>query len=55
MNKMCSRFPGSIVFWITNPLDQVFLMVVSFAVVEDLVNFEFFGIIDGNWVGRRRL
>ena len=40
-------------FRITNPFDKVFLAVVTSAVVEDLVDFEFFSIIDGDWVGRR--
>src|SRR5215218_7464924 len=53
MVEMCGRFPGCIVVWITNPFDKVFLAVVTCAVVEDLVNFEFVGVIDGDWVGRR--
>ena len=50
MFKMCSRFPGCIIIQITNPFDQVFLKVVTCVMVKDLVNFEFFGVIDGNWV-----
>ena len=52
MFKMCGRFPGSIITRITNPFDQVFLTVVSFAVIEDFVDFEFFGVIDGDGVWR---
>ena len=42
MFKMCGRFPGSVMLWVTNPLDEVFLAVVMFAMVKDFVNFEFF-------------
>ena len=47
MVEMCGRFPGCIVVWITNPFDKVFLAVIASAVVEDLVDFEFVGVIDG--------
>ena len=53
MVKMCSRFPGCVMVRITNPFDKVFLVVVSSAMVEDLVDFEFFSILDGDWVRRR--
>src|SRR5215210_5239777 len=51
--EMCSRFPGCVMVWITNLFDKVFLVVISSAVVEDLVDFEFISIIDGDRVGRR--
>ena len=38
---------------ITNPFDKVFLAVVSSAVVEDFVDFEFIGIVDGDGIWRR--
>ena len=53
MVEMCSRFPGCIVVWITNPFDKVFLAVMASAVVEDLVDFEFVDIIDGGRFRRR--
>ena len=53
MVKMCSRFPGCIMVWVTNPFDKVFLAVVSSAVVEDFVDFEFIGIVDGDGIRRR--
>ena len=53
MRKMCSRFPGSIVIRITNPLDKVFLAVVSLAVVEDAFDFIFSDIVNGDGVWRR--
>ena len=39
---------------ITNPLDKVFLVVMSGAVIEDTINFEFLMIVDSDGVRRWR-
>ena len=52
MLQMCGRFPGSVVIRVTNPLDQVFLTVVTSAVIEYSLYFEFEVIVDGDRVRR---
>jgi hypothetical protein len=49
MNKMCGRFPGSIVIWVTYPFDKVFSMVMSLMVVKDAFDFEFLMVLNGDW------
>ena len=53
MSKMCSRFPGSIMFRIPNPFDKVFGAVMTCAMVEDSFDFIFWCIINGDWRWRR--
>jgi hypothetical protein len=54
MNKMCSRFPGSVMIRVTYPFDKVFLMVVLLAVIEDSFDFELVMVLDGYWGRWRR-
>ena len=54
MNKMCGRFPGSIVIWVTYPFDKVFLMVMSLAVIKDAFDFKLVMVLDGYWGQWRR-
>src|SRR5690349_16115488 len=54
VNKMCGRFPGSVMIRITYPFDKVFLMVVLLAVIEDSFDFELVVVLDGYWGRWRR-
>ena len=50
---MCGGFPGCVMIRITNPFDQVFLVVISLAVIKDGFNFEFVMVVEGDRIGRR--
>src|SRR6184192_3123288 len=52
MLQMCGRFPGSVVIRVTNPLDQVFLSVMTHAVIEYAFYFKFEVVVDGDRVRR---
>ena len=52
--EIAGWFPGSLVRGVTDPIDEVFKLIVADPRIEDFLDFVFQGILDGDgW--RRRL